>query len=93
MSGSEGALAALQQALRALGSDLKDGRDAAPARRYRLEGALQLALDLDLLAEAQLDTWLGEAGLNRMESAGEHLCLELIMARAPVEPSTSDQKE
>lgn len=79
----------LRERLAALLADLEAGRDVSPARRLRLEGALECWARQRGLDDTGLMDWLRECGVAVDVDNGVPR-LELTMERAPVYPSTQD---
>ncbi len=86
--------------LAAMIKQLQAGLDSAPARRARLEGALEQLLGSGVLSVIELqqtfDSLLGDGGHNiagpgsvgRLHVEGDRVVLDLWQRRAPVVPST-----
>jgi|GEM_PF-6100635 len=76
----------LQRQLQAMAEDLEEGLDVSPARRGRLEGALECWLRQGGEVE-RLRQWLDQAAMEAELEAPE-VRLQPVMRRAPVWPGT-----
>jgi hypothetical protein len=87
------AAAALERELQACADEVRAGRDIAPSRRARLEGAIAAAMVADGNAETllqRLRDLLPEDGAIAVEADTGHVRLQLWQRRAPVYPSTGE---
>lgn len=90
---------ALQQCegqLLAIFSELQQGRDVAPATRYRIEGYLAALVAMDVLSEAQAAATIDQAWrqvftTEPVRDANSPLSIPVVMPRAPVYPSTQQE--
>ena len=79
----------LEQRLQQITDDLAAGRDVSPARRFRLEGAIECWARQQEMDTHQLRDWLMNSGVSA-QVEGHEVFLCLPMRRAPVRPTTSD---
>lgn len=85
----------LENGVQRLQDDLANGADVPPARRYRLEGAIECWARQRGMNTEELEQWLTQARLAgdveaEAGSAQWRVRLQLPMRRAPVKPTTSD---
>lgn len=79
----------LTEQLLAVRDDLETGQDVSPARRYRLEGAIECWLRHADLDAAAVMGWLDDCGITA-DVEVPVVRLQLDMRRAPVRPTAAD---